>query len=328
MATKKTRQIQIVLNLPVGSVSTDSPSGLHNVEYSTMLAYYDYIKREFVYVDEFDNIKRANHIEGSTKVKRILIEPRNPSITISVKEDAPELENTKKNALIDFYYNWPLVAHALPNGSLSSFPTKNHQLHFLNVYSNSPDTILPMSSQPFKLVDNQKIEKVKNENLKNDMELIKQLNILESTPENLEKLSYMIGLNPKGLEVFEIQNKIFEYVKTEGTYDSFNEIIKNKLWNSPVDYLVAIGILEGIIVTSDSGVYQYDGRSIANNKADLVYYFSANEEMFNMLRLNVERLGIIVNVPDEAIKPNKTRGAKKQVEARQFEEIDVADEVI
>lgn len=288
MAELKNRLVQVVLNLPQGYVrDKEYIGGPHNVKFKTMMAYYDYKKQQFVWVDEFNNVRSTDKIKQDDQVKILEVSVDNPSFNISISPNLLDSEKRKREAVISFLENWPIVAHAKAGEGVSSFPTENHRYYFVNYYQIDNEAVLSTKDQPLKLVDNYKVEKIKNENLKRDMEFVRALNTLEESPESLEKCAYILGLNPKDLEPFEVQNKIYEFVKASELYDEFFKVFKERSWDDPASFVVALGVSENIIMKSDMGVYQYDGRSIANNLQDAAYYFRTNIDAYNNLRIQL-----------------------------------------
>lgn len=293
MSQQKTRLVQVVLNLPeYYQRNPEWFGGPENVIYRQMMAYYDHEKRHWTWVDEFDKVQTGKSYGKDAKIKMLVLSMEAPSYNISISSQALDSEIAEKEALISFLERWPFLAHATVGNKVSSFPTKNHQIHFQNFYNPKSPDVLPINLQPFKLVDNSKVEKVKNENLKRDMELIKSMNTLEQSEDTIRKFAYVLGLNPAGMEVFEVQNLIYEHVKVTERYDDFFKYYKEKAWDDVATFAVSLGIANDLITKSNLGVYQFDGKPITESISELAYYFRSNENAFHHLRILIkERTG-------------------------------------
>lgn len=289
MDQRKTRLVQVVLNLPEHyQRNPEWFSGPDNVIYRQMMAYYDHEKRQWTWVDEFDKVQTGKSYNKDTKIKMLILSLEAPSYNVTISPMALDSEVQEKEALISFLERWPLLSHATVGSKVNSFPTKNHQIQFQNFYNSANPEVLPINLQPFKLVDNSKVEKVKNENLKRDMELVKALNTLEQSEEVIIKFAYVLGLNPAGMQSFEIQNTIYEHVKITERYDEFFKIYKEKAWDDVSTYATSLGLAYDIIVKSNAGIYQFDGKPITESKSELYYYFRSNENAYHHLRILIK----------------------------------------
>jgi len=309
MSQQKTRLVQVVLNLPEHyQRNPEWFGGPDNIVYRQMMAYYDHEKRQWTWVDEFDKVQSGKSYSKETKIKMLILSMEAPSYNVSISPMALDSEISEKESLISWLERWPLLAHATVGSKVDSFPTKNHRVQFQNFYNSANPETLPINLQPFKLVDNSKVEKVKNENLKRDMELVKALNTLEQSEETITKFAYVLGLNPAGMESFEIQNTIYEHIKISERYDEFFQIYKEKAWDDIATYATSLGLAYDIITKSNTGIYQFDGKPITESKSELAYYFRSNENAYNHLRILLkERTGQDLSATTTAA-PKKTKG--------------------
>jgi hypothetical protein len=310
MAITKEERFQIVLNLPA-SYRRDpeyAGGGKHMVNMIQPLCYYDFVNERYTWVDEFDEVRDGKTYKSDEKIKVLHITVDQPSYYLKIDNTALDVTQAKQRKLKAWFENWPLVAHAASGGKVFSFPTKNHQRYFAGAFKANPKDILPMSVQPLKMVDETKVESLKNEDLKRTMKFVGNLNLLESDKEALTKVAFLLGLNPIDMEPFEIQNSIYEYVLNNEYYEGFQTIFENKAWDDPATLAVAIACSYQIISQNQMGRFQFAGEIISQDLPDAAFYFRANKAAWNALRIELEVKGH--KFPEDAVPAAKP--AKKE----------------
>lgn len=316
-STIKKKVYIIAPNLPK-DLPKEGASRPDNVNYHSMMAYFDHKKGQFVWVDEFDNVKTGSYTK-TDKVKIMTITPTEPNYVIEINDIMPEGEKTKQKALVEFMKNWPIVAHAIPNGKINSFPTENHKLAFKLDYQSDSKAMLAPSKQPFKFIDESKVEEIRNVDLKNIQKFVISLSGIQQDTTVLEQVTYLLGLNPANLEKYQIENLIYDYVTSNDKYEEYFKIVENNLYKDPAELAVAIGIATSHIMMSEAGNYQFQGDVISKEIKDVAYYFRSNRAAWNALKIELGYLGH--TFPDDPSVKTSSKPAKGKVKEESLDDL-------
>lgn len=324
----KIQKISIVPNLPVsfrrdrGPEGIESPNGPDKVNYHVMMAYYNHEKGQYQWVNEFDDVKTGAYT-ASDNVKMFELSERYPIYSLEISDLMSPKEVEKTTAIVNFLKEWPMIAHATSAGKVNSFPTENHKLHFKNVYKIDPKTVLSISVQPFKIIDENVVEKSRFDDNKKVQRFILSLTGLENDETAMEKVVFLLGLNPIGLTAEKQFNLIYDNVINNERFEEFHNIIENKAYDDPAQLAVSIALTEGIVYPSEAGIYQFQGEVISKDIAEVAYYFRSNKVAWNALR--IELVSRNHTIPDEPLKieESKTYGSVKKKPAHKEVEEDV-----
>lgn len=317
-STFKKKVYIVAPNIPSG-IPKEGVARPDNVNYHAMMAYFDHKKGQFTWVDEFDNIKHGSY-KKDDKVKMLTITPTEPNYVIEISDVMSDSEKNKLKALVDFFKNWPIIAHAIPNGKVNSYPTDNHKLAWKADFQNDPKSVLAISKQPFKFIDENKVEEIRNVDLKNIQKFVISLAAVQQDEKTLEQVAFLLGLNPIEMEKFQVENLIYDYVTSNKLFDEYFKIVDNKLYDDPAEMAVAIGVSMNLIVKSDAGNYQFQGEVISKELKDVAYYFRSNRAAWNALKIELSYSGH--TLPDEPVSAKNISSSAKTVKPKKEQTAD------
>lgn len=290
------------------------PNGATNTNLYFLLSYQDPQTRQFVWIDEYEKVHRANE-QPKTGIKQLIFNSQLPFYEIVIPENAfPEVVKKKTEEMNWFKQN-PDIGRGLPDGEMDSYPHENHKIKYANIYQNglTKDEALLPSQQPLRYIDEEEIKEISLTEKRHFRKVSQALDLLIDDVEKMTKVAYMLGINPFGMDSSDLEFAIDEAVNYGSKSNEFLKIIANEEYNNTYLYAVKSAIIWNIIVRNEDGFYQYNGNPIARKEESVAAHMREKEYDFNALISDLEEKG--VKISKEKAKKEATTAKKDQKSA-------------
>lgn len=223
---------------------------------------------------------------------------------IKYDPNAPERLQKKAQNQINFFRSFPIISQSMNNGTVNSFPSRNHQLRFANVWSNGEgkDGALSFNDQPFTFIDEAALEV---QSLADSRRARKVAQLIDSIADNVGEMinvCYILGINPNGLEKDDIELALSRAILDGDKENDFIAAMDEGKHKNVYLLYTNIAIVRGLIPRSESGYYQIKGEPVSKNIKELALHFQHVEFDWTELKLRLKDIGIIVEEPSSAKK--------------------------
>jgi hypothetical protein len=300
------------------------PNGATNTNLYFLLSYQDPQTRQFVWLDEYEVVHRGES-QPKDGIKQLIFNSQFPFYEIVIPENSMPEVAKKKNAEINWFKQNPAIGRGLPNGELDSYPHKNHQIQFANIYRNgeTKDEALLPSLQPLRYIDEFEIQELSLTEKRHFRKIAHALDMLVEDVEKMTKVAYMLGINPFGMDKSDLEFAIDEAVNNGSKSNEFLKILANEEYNDVHLYAVKSAIIWNIIVKNDDGFFQYNSNPIARKEESVAAHMREKEYDFNALISDLAEKG--VKISKETAKKG-SKAANKPAETAK--EVKITDDEI
>jgi hypothetical protein len=265
------------------------PNGPSNMTRHVALCYFNHVLKQYVWVDDFHNVKKANDLPKDAKPFMLIIDKNNQAFTVRIQPGDPETK--KQEELIKFFKEWPDVAQALPNGDVNSYPSDNHKRVFSVFHKEAPNAALDNNRQPLKYIDEQEQTKESAKEKRRKIEISTALNGLINDDKRLEQVLYLLGISPYGVDTDGKFNLLYDAVHEGDKGGRFLEIMQENKWENRLELAVSVAKTLNIISISNSGVYQFLGNPISKAEKEVPFYFRSHKHYLIELKHELQLKG-------------------------------------
>jgi hypothetical protein len=265
------------------------PNGPSNMTRHIPLCYFNHVLKQYVWVDDFHNVKKANDLPRDAKPFMLIIDKNNEAFTVRVQPNDPETK--KQEELIKFFKEWQEVGQALPNGHVNSYPSDNHKRVFSVFYKEDPNGALDNNRQPLKYIDEQEQTKESAKEKRRKIEISTALNGLINDDKRLEQVLYLLGISPYAIDTDGKFNLLYDAVHEGNKGGRFLEIMQDNKWEDRLELAVSTAKTLGIISISDNGVYQFMGNPISKAEKEVPFYFRSHKHALVELKHELSAKG-------------------------------------
>jgi len=276
-------------------VFTVMVNGAANSLLMIQFCYFDRLTGQYKWVDKSNKVRSGE--APNKNVQIFTFSKANPTIKYVVEPNASSSRKQEVEDLINFWKNNPEVGKRTVGDKVDSYPSENHKRTFESTYRSNPYDALPPSEQRLVYVDEVEVSKEKSKILKMERSVLNVLAEFKEIEGLLAHYAYMLGINPEGYELDEIENLVYDKISNEGSHEEFLKMTGDNVHNDPVKIAVHIAIANGIVSRNPSGIFQFEGNLVGKGVDDLAYHFKQNRNDWNVL---IARLGDkAANLPNE-----------------------------
>jgi hypothetical protein len=248
--------------------------------------YLDQTTGQYKWVDQSNKVRTG--AVPNRNVQIYTFSKKNPYIKYKINPNMPSSVRKETEDLIDFWKNHPEVGKRTLGDNIDSFPSENHKRTFASIYNTNPYDALPPDVQRLVYIDEEEVSKEKSKVLNLERKVLNILEEFKQIDGLLAHYAYMLGINPEGYGVDEIETLVYDKIANENSHEMFLKMTGDKIHNDPTKIAVHIGISSGIITKNPSGIYQFEGNLIGKNVDDLAFHFKQQRNDWNVL---IARLG-------------------------------------
>lgn len=231
---------------------------------------------------------------------------------IRIETNAHTKMKEKALAQIEFFRSFPQLSQSLNNGTVNSFPSRNHQLTFSNVWqegSNGSEA-LSYNDQPFTFVDEEALEEQTLQDNRRRRTVARLIDSIVDNVGEMTNICYVIGINPNGLGKDGIELALTKAVLDGDKENDFVAAMEQGKHKNAFLLYTHVAIVRGLVPKSESGFYQFKGEPIAKTAKEVSLHFQNVEFDWTELKLKLKEIGVNVNESDEKGSP-KAKGAAK-----------------
>lgn len=287
------------------------PNGAANTNLYQLCSYQNPKTLQFTWIDNFGKVHVGSD-QPNSGIRQHVFNSQFPFYEIVIKENMLPEPKKKLEAEIAWYKAWPLVGRALPDGAIDSYPHENHKAQFFREYDNgrNKDEALLQRLQPLRYYDYEEIQSISLKDARFKRKLGTALEAITGNKDLLTKISYLLGINPYGMDADSIEFAIDEAVTNGTKGNDFLRIIDEEDYNDAYTYAVNVGITMGIIVVNEDGFYQYNSNPIARKKESVIAHMKEKSYDFNGLISDLAEKSIVIDLDAKKNKKKNSTNAK------------------